>query len=115
MSLAEYVVCALVIAAVLLIVATTVALWRAPGALTRVNLLGPTVSLAIPLLIVANLLRDWSTTGFDPNNAVRGVLAIAGLWIIGSVGSFYMARSVYGVTLEQQADQQQQESEASPR
>ncbi|WPF66295.1 MULTISPECIES: Na+/H+ antiporter subunit G [unclassified Corynebacterium] len=100
MSLAEYVISALVIFAAFLVVATTVALWRAPGALTRVNLLGPTVSLAVPLLIVANLIRDWSTTGFDPNNAVRGLLAIAGVWIIGSVGSFYIGRSIHGVTVE---------------
>lgn len=102
MSLAEYVISALAIFATLLIVATTVALWRAPGALTRVNLLGPTVSLAVPLLIIANLIRDWSTTGFDPNNAVRGVLAIAGVWIIGSVGSFYLGRAIHGVTVERE-------------
>lgn len=100
MSLAEYVISALVLFATFLIVATTVALWRAPGALTRVNLLGPTVSLAVPLLIVANLVRDWTTTGFDSHNAVRALLTVAGLWIIGSVGSFYIGRSIHGVTME---------------
>ncbi|MBC3186585.1 Na+/H+ antiporter subunit G [Corynebacterium sp. zg-331] len=102
MSLAEYAIAALVLCATLLIVATTVALWRAPGALTRVNLLGPTVCLAIPLLIAANLLRDWSTVGFDSHDAVRGLLAVAGVWVIGSVGSFFLGRAVHEVTVERE-------------
>ncbi|MGV0342322.1 Na+/H+ antiporter subunit G [Corynebacterium mastitidis] len=102
MSPAEYVVSALVIAAALLVLATTVALWRAPGALTRANLMGPTVCLAIPLLILANLIRDWSTAGFDAHDAVRAVLAIAGVWVIGSVGSFYLGRALHGVTVERE-------------
>ncbi|MCZ9309930.1 Na+/H+ antiporter subunit G [Corynebacterium uberis] len=100
MTIAEIIISAIVVVATVLIVATAVALWRAPGPLTRVNLLGPTTSVALPLLIAAKLLRDWTTAGFDLHNFLRAVLAIAGLWVIAAVGSFYMGRAVYGVSVE---------------
>lgn len=95
----EIVVAALVIVAAFMTLVTAVAQWRAPDALTRVNLMGPLVGVAIPLLLVAKLVWDWSTLGFDLNNVIRAILAIAGVWIISSVGSFYMGRAVYGVTV----------------
>lgn len=99
MTIAEIIAAVLVIAATVMVVATAVALWRAPDALTRVNLLGPTVGVAVPLLLVAKLIIDWSTTGFDFWNLVKVLLTLFGVWIIGSVGSFYMGRSIYGVTV----------------
>lgn len=83
----------LVIAACIFIVGTTVALWRAPDALTRINLMGPTVGVALPLLILAHLFND----PFDWHNLIRAVIAIAALWVVAAVASFYIARSVYEV------------------
>lgn len=99
MSIIEIVVSALVILATVMVVATAVAMWRAPDALTRANLIGPVVGVAVPLLLVSKLIIDWSTTGFDLNNFIRAVLAIAGVWIVGAVGSYYIGRSIYGVTV----------------
>ncbi|AKK07682.1 Na+/H+ antiporter subunit G [Corynebacterium testudinoris] len=99
MTIAEIIVSVLVINATIMVVATALAMWRAPDALTRVNLLGPVVGVGVPLLLVAKLIMDWSTQGFDPNNFVRAIIAIAGVWIVGSVGSYYMGRSIYGVTV----------------
>lgn len=99
MSVAEIIVSVLVILATIMVVATAVAMWRAPDALTRVNLLGPVVGVGFPLLVVSKLIIDWSSTGFDLNNFVRAVLAIAGVWIVASVGSYYIGRSIYGVTV----------------
>ena len=99
MSVAEIIVSVLVILATIMVVATAVAMWRAPDALTRVNLLGPVIGVGFPLLMVSKLIIDWSSTGFDLNNFVRAVLAIAGVWIVASVGSYYIGRSIYGVTV----------------
>lgn len=99
MSVAEIIVSLLVVVATLMVVTTSVAMWRAPDALTRVNLLGPVIGVGFPLLMVSKLIIDWSSTGFDLNNFVRAVLAIAGVWIVASVGSYYIGRSIYGVTV----------------
>ncbi|MGP6175565.1 Na+/H+ antiporter subunit G [Corynebacterium sp. A21] len=98
MSIPEIIISLIVVVATVFCAATAISLWRAPDALTRVNLLGTTVSCGIPLLILAKLLRDWTTVGFDPNDLIRAIIAIAGVWIIGSVGSFYIGRSIYGAT-----------------
>ncbi|WP_306506747.1 Na+/H+ antiporter subunit G [Corynebacterium sp.] len=99
MTIAEIVATVLLIVATVMVVATAVALWRAPDALTRVNLLGPTVGIAVPLLLVAKLVVDFSENGFSLWSLVRALIACFGVWIIGSVGSFYMGRSIYGVTV----------------
>ncbi|NLF89941.1 MAG: Na+/H+ antiporter subunit G [Corynebacterium marinum] len=99
MSIVEIVVSALVILATVMVVATAVAMWRAPDALTRANLIGPVVGVGVPLLLLSKLIIDWSTTGFDLNNFIRAILAIAGVWIVGAVGSYYIGRSIYGVTV----------------
>lgn len=99
MTIAEIIVAALVIVATICVVATTILQLRAPDALTRVNLLGPLVVVAFPILIVAKLIRSWTTTGFDLNDFIRAVLAIFAVWIVGSVASFIMGRSLYGVTV----------------
>ncbi|PIS66773.1 Na+/H+ antiporter subunit G [Corynebacterium striatum] len=99
MAIYEIIASILLIVATILVVATAIALWRAPDALTRVNLLGPTVGLAVPLLLVAKLIVDFSENGFSLWSLVRVLIACFGVWIIGAVGSFYMGRSIYGVTV----------------
>ena len=78
MTIAEIIASVLLVVATVLVIATAIALWRAPDALTRVNLLGPTVGLAVPLLLVAKLVVDFAENGFS-------------LWSLG--------RSIYGVTV----------------
>ena len=99
MTIAETVVAILVVAATICVVATAILQLRAPDALTRVNVLGPLVVVAFPILVVAKLIRSWSTTGFDLNDFIRAVIAIFAVWIVGSVGAFIMGRSLYGVTV----------------
>lgn len=99
MTIAEIIVAVLVVLATICVVATTILQLRAPDALTRVNVLGPLVVIAFPILIVAKLIHSWTTTGFDLNDFLRAVLAIAAVWIVGSVASFVMGRSLYGVTV----------------
>lgn len=99
MAIYEIVASVLIIVATVLVLATTVAVWRAPDALTRVNLLGPTICLAVPLLLVAKLVVDFSTEGFDVMLLVKALAACFGVWIIGAIGSYYMGRSIYGVTV----------------
>jgi len=99
MTIAEIIVAVLVVVATICVVATTILQLRAPDALTRVNLLGPLVVVAFPILIVAKLIYSWTTTGFDLNDFIRAVLAIFAVWIVGSVASFIMGRSLYGVTV----------------
>ncbi|OEY27010.1 Na+/H+ antiporter subunit G [Corynebacterium sp. BCW_4722] len=99
MTIAEIIVAALVIAATICMVATMLLQLRAPDALTRVNLLGPLVCIAFPLLILAKLIFSWSTDGFSLGDLIRSVLAVFGVWIIGSVASYIMARSIFGVTV----------------
>ena len=55
MAVYEIIASVLLIVATILVVATVVSLWRAPDALTRANLMGPTVGLAVPLIILAKL------------------------------------------------------------
>ncbi|WP_255995916.1 MULTISPECIES: Na+/H+ antiporter subunit G [unclassified Corynebacterium] len=88
-----------VFVAVFMTVATVVLQLRAPNALTRANLMGPLVGVAFPALIIAMLIHEWSTEGFDLNNFLRAIIAILGVWIVASVGSFIIGRSIYGVTV----------------
>ena len=89
----------LLIIATILVVATVISLWRAHDALTRANLLGPTVGLAVPLIIVAKLVVDLGRDGFSLWLLIQALIACFGVWIISSVGSFYLGRSIYGVTV----------------
>ena len=99
MTIAEIIVAALVVVATICVVATTILQLRAPNALTRANLMGPLVGVAFPALIIAMLIHEWSTEGFDLNNFLRAIIAILGVWIVASVGSFIIGRSIYGVTV----------------
>lgn len=95
----QIIVAALVILATVFVVAATILQLRAPDALTRANLLGPLVVNAIPLLLLAKLVND-AGDGLTLNDAVRAILAILGVWIVGSVGTYVIGRSIYGVTTE---------------
>ena len=99
MTIWQIIVVALVILATVMAVATIILQLRAPNALTRANLMGPLVGVAFPLLIVAKLIHDWSMKGFDLNDFIRAVIAILAVWIVASVGSFIIGRSIYGVTV----------------
>ena len=99
MAVYEIAVAALVILATICVIAAVILQLRAPDAITRVNLLGPLVVIAFPILIVAKLIYSWSTTGFNLNDFIRAIIAIAAVWIVGSVASFIMGRSLYGVTV----------------
>ena len=99
MTIPETIASILLVVATILVIATAIALWRAPDALTRVNLLGPTVGLAVPLLLVAKVVVDFAENGFSLWSLIKVMIACFGVWIIGSVGSFYMGRSIYGVTV----------------
>ena len=99
MTIPEIIASILLVVATVLVIATAIALWRAPDALTRVNLLGPTVGLAVPLLLVAKVVVDFAENGFSLWSLIKVMIACFGVWIIASVGSFYMGRSIYGVTV----------------
>ncbi|WP_342318866.1 Na+/H+ antiporter subunit G [Corynebacterium mayonis] len=98
MLIGEIIAAALAVIATVFTVAATVLQLRAPDALSRVNLLGPLTVVALPLLIVAKLIHSWSVAGFDLNDFLRAIIAIAGVWIVGSVAGFVMGRSIHGVT-----------------
>ena len=99
MALWQFIVLFFVAVAVFMTVATLILQLRAPNALTRVNLMGPLVCVAFPALILAKLTADWATDGFNAADTIRAVIAIFGVWIVGSVGSFIMGRSIHGVTV----------------
>lgn len=79
---------------------TSVAVWRAPDALSRSNVMPIIPGVAVPLLIMAKLANDWVTVGFNGADFVRACLAITGLLVVVSVASFAMGRSIYGVSVE---------------
>ncbi|WKD58550.1 Na+/H+ antiporter subunit G [Corynebacterium caspium] len=99
MTIPEIIISVLVLLATFFIVATTVALWRVPSALTRVNVLGGITCIALPLLIIALMIHDGTSGDLSPNHWIRAIIAILGLWFIGAVGSFAMGRAIYGVTV----------------
>ncbi|AWB81070.1 Na+/H+ antiporter subunit G [Corynebacterium yudongzhengii] len=106
MTIIEIIVAALVVLAAFMTLSTVVAQWRAPDALTRTNLMGPLVCVAVPALVIAKLVWDWAHVGFDLNDTLRAVIAIAGVWVVASVGSYYLGRSIYGVTVVDNAGEQ---------
>lgn len=99
MTVFEIIATVLIVIATWLVWATVISVWRAPDALTRVNLLGPTVGLAVPLLTVAKFIVDTGAYGFSLGNFIRVLIVCFGVWIIASVGSYYMGRAIYGVTI----------------
>lgn len=99
MAVYEIIATVLLVIATFLVVATVVSLWRAPDALTRVNLLGPTVGLAVPLIMLTKVIVEYGRNGFSVAPLIYLVITCFGVWIISSVGSYYMGRSIYGVTV----------------
>lgn len=99
MAIYEIIASVLLVLATIMVVATTISVWRAPDALTRVNLLGPTVGVAVPLTLVSKFIVDCGEQGFSGISFIKVLIACAGVWIVASVGSFYMGRSIYGVTV----------------
>ncbi|VEH05282.1 Na+/H+ antiporter subunit G [Corynebacterium kutscheri] len=85
----------LIIVASMFTLATIIALYRAPDALTRANLMGNTTSVALPLILIASLINDIGQGDFSVGNLIRVVLTIAGLLVILAIGSFIMGRSLY--------------------
>ncbi|PRQ12143.1 Na+/H+ antiporter subunit G [Corynebacterium sp. 13CS0277] len=79
---------------------TAVAVWRAPDALSRSNVMSIIPGVALPLLIMAKLAHDWIDHGFVFGDFLRACLAITGLLVVVSVASFTMGRSIYGVSVE---------------
>ncbi|CAB0832679.1 Na+/H+ antiporter subunit G [Corynebacterium diphtheriae bv. mitis] len=90
----------LIIIAGLLFVVSATALWHAPDALTRANLLGPATSVALPLIIIATLLHDIGAGSFEINHLVRAIVAIVALWVVLAVASFVMGRALHEVSQE---------------
>ncbi|MBG9310146.1 putative monovalent cation/H+ antiporter subunit G [Corynebacterium diphtheriae subsp. lausannense] len=90
----------LIIIAGLLFVVSATALWHAPDALTRANLLGPTTSVALPLIVVATLLHDIGAGSFEINHLVRAIVAIVALWVVLAVASFVMGRALHEASQE---------------
>lgn len=94
----------LAVAATVFMVATTIALWRAPDALSRANVLSIMGGVVLPFMIAAHLAHDWSVRGFDLNNFVRALLAITALLVVASVASFTMGRSLFQTSREDPKD-----------
>ena len=70
-------------------------MWRAPDALTRVNLTGPATGVGVPLLIIANMIRSIADGDEWYVVLVKSVIAIVACLMVASVGSFVMGRSVH--------------------
>ncbi|MCS4535580.1 Na+/H+ antiporter subunit G [Corynebacterium sp. HS2168-gen11] len=86
----------MIIAAGFIMVITALALWRCKDdPLTCANLFSPATAVALPLVILAKVIVDIAHHGFVFSDIFRAVIAIAGLLIVLSVGSFIMARSLY--------------------
>lgn len=90
----------LIIIAGLLFVVSATALWHAPDALTRANLLGPATSVALPLIVIATLVHDIGAGSFEINHLVRAIVAIVALWVVLAVASFVMGRALHEVSHE---------------
>ncbi|MBI8999641.1 Na+/H+ antiporter subunit G [Corynebacterium sp. CCM 9185] len=97
MTVVEIIISLTLLFAAAMTLVTAAAMWRAPDAMTRANLLGPTIGVALPLIIAAHLLYDWSTTGFVATDLLRACIAITGLLAIGSLSTFYLGRSIFAL------------------
>lgn len=91
----------IVVIACIVMVLTTVAVWRAKDPLTRANVLSTNTSLALPLLIIAKLIHDIGAGTFTFYSLLLSVLTITGLLVVLAIGSFVMGRSLYEVSSEQ--------------
>ncbi|MEJ4113045.1 monovalent cation/H(+) antiporter subunit G [Corynebacterium kroppenstedtii] len=85
----------LVVLAAVAFIDEVIEMWRAPDALTRVNLTGPITGVGIPLLIIANLVRSIADGDVWYVVAVKSVIAIFACLMVSSVGSYVMGRSIH--------------------
>lgn len=93
------VIAVLVLAAAVCFLAEAVEMWRAPDALTRVNLTGPVGGVGLPLLLIANLVHSISTGDVWWVVTLKTVVALFGLLVVSSVASFVMGRAVHAEQL----------------
>ncbi len=98
---------ALLIIGSLLIFVTLIGLWRNPDPITQANIMGPATGVGLPLIIVAKLIHDIGTHGFDLSDLLRAIFAIAGYLVILAIGAFLLGRSLYAVAHE--AEQESEE------
>ena len=94
-TIVEILIAVLVIVAAICFAGTVIQLYRAPNALTRVNLTGPIAGVAIPLLIIANLLNTWLQGWEIGPPLIKSIVAITGYLVVISVGSFILGRAVH--------------------
>ena len=85
----------LIVIAAVAFIDEVIEMWRAPDALTRVNLTGPVTGVGIPLLIIANMIRSIADGDEWYVVLVKSVIAIVACLMVASVGSFVMGRSVH--------------------
>ncbi|MDO4909550.1 MAG: monovalent cation/H(+) antiporter subunit G [Corynebacterium sp.] len=76
-------------------VATTVELWRAPDALSRSNIMGTLATITFPCFVLAYFFFDWLDNGFSLSNLILSLIAIIGILVVGSAGTFVMGRAIH--------------------
>ena len=84
----------LIVIAAIAFIDEVIEMWRAPDALTRVNLTGPITGVGGPPLIIANMIRSIADGNEWYVVLVKSVIAIVACLMVASVGSFVMGRSV---------------------
>lgn len=92
----------LIILAGIVMLLTCLAMWRAPDALTRANLLSTATGISLPFVVFASLLVDFSRGDLSVGTVLRALLACVAFLVVLAVGSFLMGRSLYGLAKEQQ-------------
>ena len=95
MTVVEIIISLTLLFAASMTLVTAAALWRSPDALSRANLLGPTIGVAIPLILAAHLLHDFTTVGFSAADLLRACVAITTLLVVSNISTYYLGRSIY--------------------
>lgn len=85
----------LALAGALFILVSAVAMYLAPDALSQVNMLGPAMSMGLPLLIISHLTYSWMTGGFALGELLEAVGAIGALLVVQAVGSYVVGRALH--------------------
>ncbi|WP_349828884.1 cation:proton antiporter [Brevibacterium litoralis] len=79
----------------LVMLACAVAMFRAPDALSRINVFSPATGLGMPLVVVGVYAHTFVTDGFGLTRLVMAVVAVLSLIIVSSVATNVLSRSVY--------------------
>ena len=114
MALYEIIASALVILGAALIGINAISLWLCRGPISRANVLGLTVGVALPILVAAQLVVQWGENGFVARDFIWALLTIAALWIVAPVASFYLGRSLYGREVDDAAHKVSGEGGSEP-